>query len=56
VALFRNGICIRLTDHGVSCAASAACRSRSGAAVAAEEFDERLANCNGRDAATLAKK
>jgi hypothetical protein len=27
-----------------------ACRSRSGMAVAAEEFDERLATCNGRDA------
>jgi hypothetical protein len=47
---------VRLTSHGVSCAAGSACRSRSGAAVAAEEFDERLAKGNGRDAVTLAMK
>jgi hypothetical protein len=29
---------VGLTDSGVSCAASSACRSRSGAAVAAEEL------------------
>ena len=47
---------VRLTDSGVSCAASFAGRSRSGAAVAAEELDERLADCNGRDAVTLAMR
>jgi hypothetical protein len=50
----RKHASLRLTYLGVSCAAGPACRSRSGAAVAAEEFDEQLANWSGRPGRLLA--
>jgi hypothetical protein len=45
-----------LTAHTLSCAAGLACRSRSGAPVAAIELKQRDAICNRRDAVALALK
>jgi hypothetical protein len=44
----------RLTDLTLSCAAGPACRSRSGAPVAAIKLKQRDAICNRRDATALA--
>src|SRR4028119_51974 len=45
---------VGLTDLTLSCAAGRACRSRSGAAVAAIKLKQRDATCNRCDAAALA--
>jgi hypothetical protein len=45
-----------LTDLTLSCAAGLACRSRSGAPVAAIKLKQRDASCNWRDAAALATR
>jgi hypothetical protein len=45
---------VRLTDLTLSCAAGLACRSRSGAPVAAIKLKQRDATCNRCDATALA--
>jgi hypothetical protein len=46
---------VGLTDLTLSCAAGSACRSRSGATVAADDVREnRVATCDRRDVVALA--
>jgi len=50
----RSRLFARLTDLTLSCAAGLACRSRSGAPVAAIKLKQRDAICTRRDANALA--
>jgi hypothetical protein len=56
LCIHKDWYSVGLTDLTLSCAAGPACRSRSGAPVAAIKMKQRDANCNRRDAAALAAR